>query len=219
MYHFPKIRITKMSYRCTALVNFTRCHLILIVTLFCLDPFLSTARAGIHFTLQSSLSENNLPLSSQNSRSGSASIAFDLGTYFRLGYTHRQTVNLSKGYVLTEDLESYKYRMEKNQSFSNSLDFTIILYYGAVFVPYLQLGVVKKDYLIASAVGEEDAITEPFSLPAVPNAGVGLGIRLNRNFSLKLSFSVSPGLKKTHPLLEAEPVWDTYTSIGISYNI
>ena len=175
----------------------------------------------VHFTLQSALSENNLPLSSQNSRSGSASIAFDLGTYFRIGYTHRQAINTNQGYVqVTSQPESYQYKMEETHSFSNSLDFTIILYYGRLFVPYIQVGAVKKDYFLVSAVGDDEPTESKISLPPVPNGGVGVGIRLNRNFSLKISLSVSPGLKKTTPdQSEPESVWDTFTSVGISYNI
>ena len=207
-----------MLHNCRVLVNFVRCRLV-VSLLFCCFVLDQQASAGIHFTLQSSLSENNLPLSSQNYRSGSASIAFDLGTYFRVGFTHRQSENLSTGYVISEDFNQYIYRMTKNQNFSNSLDFTVILYYGRIFVPYLQLGAVKKEYVIESTIGTLDTEKERYPLPPVPNAGVGLGIRLNRNFSLKLSFSVSPGIKKTHPMHEAEAVWDTFTSIGITYNI
>ncbi|NRA45330.1 MAG: hypothetical protein HRU09_10295 [Oligoflexales bacterium] len=179
------------------------------------------APAGIHFTLQSSLSENNFLLTSQNSRSGSASIAFDLGTYFRIGLTHRQAVNQSRGHfaVSNTDPKVYEYKEEETHVFSNSLDFTIILYYGRLFVPYLQIGAVKKDYQLVTTTENETKYTKA-SFDPVPNGGIGLGVRLNRNFSLKLSLSLSPGLKQSTPEQEkAEGVWDTYTSVGISYNI
>lgn len=184
--------------------------------------FSKSASAGVHFTLQSSLSENNFLLTSQNSRSGSASIAFDLGTYFRIGLTHRQAVNQSRGYFAIQDTDPliYEYKEEETHVFSNSLDFTIILYYGRLFVPYLQIGAVKKDYQLITANGDGDSSFVRKSFDPVPNGGIGLGVRINRNFSLKLSLSLSPGFKLSSPDQEkVEGVWDTYTSIGISYNI
>lgn len=177
------------------------------------------SRASIHFTLQSSFIQNNMPLSSQNARSGSASVAIDLGTYFRVGVTHRQAINKTKGYVLNETLGAYLYKMEQYHTFANSVDFTIILYYGRIFIPFLKIGVVKKDYLIVAAQDEKESITNSISIPPVPNGGIGVGIRINRNFSLKLSYTVSPGIRQSHPLLEPESVLDTYSSVGISYNI
>lgn len=177
--------------------------------------------AGVHFTLQSSLSENNLALTTQNSRSGSASVAFDLGTYFRIGVTHRQAISQKKGYVNIATTESpvYIYNMEQFHLFANSLELTMILYYGRIFVPYIQIGIVKKDYLTATAIRDEPKATSKVSVDPEPSGGIGLGIRLNRNFSLKLSYTVSRGIRQDHPGLPPESVLDSYTSVGISYNI
>lgn len=180
------------------------------------------AMATVHFTLESMLSQNNIPLSAQNNRSVSASVALDLGTFLRVGLTHRQSSNQTKGYIAddpTVENPAYSYRATNNVSFANSVDLTIILYYGQLFVPYLQLGMVKKDYLITVAEGNAASQTATFSLPPVPNGGIGVGIRLNRNFSLKLSYSVSPGVRQVAPNQEKEGVLDSFTSIGITYNL
>ena len=87
-------------------------------------------------------------------------------------------------------------------------------------MPYIQIGAVKKEYQLVSVVGDGEPEANKASPGPVPNGGIGLGVRLNRNFSLKLSLSLSPGLKLSSPEQEkAEGVWDTYTSVGISYNI
>lgn len=210
-----------MFYRHSLLAK----HIYYSIFSFIIIGFLGMAKpatAGIHFTLQSALSENNFLLTSQNSRSGSASIAFDLGTYFRIGLTHRQAINQSQGYFEVQGTSPvvYDYKEEETHVFSNSLDFTIILYYGRLFVPYLQVGAVKKDYQLITSNGESEQTNIKKSFDPVPNGGIGLGVRLNRNFSLKLSLSLSPGFKLSSPDQEkAEGVWDTYTSVGISYNI
>lgn len=175
--------------------------------------------AGVHFTLQGSFADNNLGLRTQDSRSASASVAFDLGTHFRLGVTHRQAMNTLEGYGENEATGNYDYSKETTLVYANSLDLTIILFYGEVFVPYVQVGVVRKDFTITSSINQSPAQTAQGTIPLVPNGGLGMGIRLNQNFSLKLSYSLSPGVRQTHPSLEGEPVWDSYTSIGVTYNI
>lgn len=181
----------------------------------------SVSLAGMHFTLQSALSVNNLALTKQDSRSGSASVAFDLGTYFRIGVTHRQAISRKEGYVSLSGAGSplYIYNSEQFHLFANSLELTVILYYGRIFVPYLQIGIVKKDYLTISAIGDEPEAHSKVSVDPEPSGGFGLGIRLNSNFSLKLSYTISRGIRQVHPSLPPESVLDSYTSVGISYNI
>lgn len=180
--------------------------------------FAQTALSGIHFTLQGSFSDNNLGLRIQNNRSASTSIAVDLGTYFRIGLTHRQSMNQLEGYVVDQETQNYFFSREQTLMVANSVDLTIILYYGRLLVPYIQLGTVKKFYDI-STINEYNPRTNQISTPMVPNGGVGVGVRINRNFSVKLSYSVSPGIKEHYPSLKKEGVLDSFTSVGVSYNI
>ncbi|MCB9229274.1 MAG: hypothetical protein H6618_06655 [Deltaproteobacteria bacterium] len=180
-----------------------------------------TALAGVHFTLQSSLSVNNLALTTQDSRSGSASVALDLGTYFRIGFTHRQSISKKEGYVNigSPTQPFYIYTMEQFHLFANSVELTVILYYGRIFVPYIQVGMVKKNYLSVTAIADDPEARTKDSTSPEPSGGVGLGIRLNKNFSLKLSYTVSQGLRQDHPALPREGVLDSDTSVGISYSL
>ena len=179
----------------------------------------SSLFASLHFSLQGSVSDNYLGLSTKNSRATSLSAAFDIGTYLRLGVTHRQGLEKIEGYVVDSSTSQYYYNERSVQSYANSIDFTIILYYGRVFVPYVQTGMVKKDYYITSSIENVTIAPVKLALAPVPNAGMGLGIILNKNFSLKLSYSVSEGIMQATPLSEAKKRLDSNTSIGISYKI
>ena len=180
--------------------------------------FAPTAWGALHFTLRGTLSDNNFLLKTQENSAASASISWDLGTVFRLGVTHRRSKNLLEGYTLDETTGLYSYASEKTESIANSIDLTIILYYGKVFVPFVQVGIVKKDYIITQALEDQAAIVEKIPTAPVPSGGLGLAIRLNKNFSLRLSHTLSPGAIQSHPDEQAKGALDSYTSVGISYN-
>lgn len=174
--------------------------------------------ANVHFTLKGTLSDSNYGLLTQANHAASASIEFDIGNYLRLGVTHRQARGLSEGYYeVVKNL--YEYRISKTQELANSLDLSVILYYGEIFVPYLQVGLVKKDYVIAQNQSDGSVLKDSISLPPIPNGGFGIGIRLNRNFSLKLSQTFSKAIKIPYPNAEPIPALDTYSSVGISYSL
>ena len=187
--------------------------------LLCVFLFSNHGFSATHLTLKGSLVNNNLGLNSQENFSGSASVAFDIGTYLRLGITHRRAESQIKGYRETSVTNEYRYEEERTDNIANSIDLTVILYYGRVFVPYIQLGMVRKEYTMTYMIENLSAIKKQYTLPAVPNAGIGLGIRLNSDFSLKLSYSVSQGIKQKRPDTPPEGVLDSYTSVGISYSI
>ena len=116
-----------------------------LALLMCLS-FSTSSQAALHLSLQGSVASNYLGLSSKNSRSVSLSAAFDLGTYFRLGVTHRQGLEKIQGYVADSSSTVYYYNERSINSYANSIDLTVILYYGRIFVPYVQTGFVKKEY-------------------------------------------------------------------------
>ena len=149
----------------------------------------------------------------------SLSAAFDLGTYFRLGVTHRQGLEKIQGYVADSSSTVYYYNERSINSYANSIDLTVILYYGRIFVPYVQTGFVKKEYYISSSI--ENITIDPvrLSLAPVPNAGAGLGIIINKNFSLKLSYSVSEGILQDTPASAPKRILDSNSSVGLTYKI
>jgi hypothetical protein len=172
----------------------------------------------VYFTLSGSQSQNNVPYQTYVSRAGSASMAVDMGEYFRIGYTHRQEFSNNYGFkTSTTDPSTYTEFLSQTKVVSNSIDLNIILYAGDLFIPYLSAGAVVKTYYSAfsSIDGAESA---SITLPPVPNLGGGVGVRLSRSFSLKLSYTVSPGVRQEPGGIQ-EGILDTYSSLGITYQL
>jgi len=174
---------------------------------------------AVHFTLRGSSSDSNLGLQTQSTQSASASVAMDIGAHFRLGLTHRQDVSAQRGYSQVEKGGQYFFTQTTTRLSANSVDFTVILFYGEIFVPYVMTGLIMKNYLVESIAPAGERTVTPISLPAVPNAGFGVGLRINRNFSLKLSYTVSPGVIQPDPESEPRGILDKVASVGITYNI
>ena len=145
-------------------------------------------------------------------------MAVDMGEYFRIGYTHRQEFSNNYGFkTSTTDPSTYTEFLSQTKVVSNSIDLNIILYAGDLFIPYLSAGAVVKTYYSAfsSIDGAESA---SITLPPVPNLGGGVGVRLSRSFSLKLSYTVSPGVRQEPGGIQ-EGILDTYSSLGITYQL
>jgi hypothetical protein len=164
-------------------------------------------------------SSNNVPYQTYEARGGSGSIAFGLGQYLRLGYTHRQDYKGNEGYnaTVSGDTVTFSYFINKTTETSNSLDLTIILYAGETFVPYLLAGGVVKRYDVAITQNNETR-TGSYPNPLEPNLGAGLGFRLNQEFTLKFQYLVSPG-KYQEPGGEEIGVWDRYSEVGLTYEL
>lgn len=172
----------------------------------------------VYFTLGGSQSQNNVPYQTYVSRAGSASVAVDVGEYFRVGYTHRQEFSNNYGYkASTNDPSLYSEFLSQTKVVSNSVDLNIILYAGDLFIPYLSAGAVVKSYSseMSSIDGTESS---RITLPPAPNLGGGVGVRLSRSFSLKLSYMVSPGVRQEPGGIQ-EGILDTYSQLGITYQL
>jgi hypothetical protein len=87
-----------------------------------LASFSNFLDGATHFTLRLSATNNNLGLSMQESKSGSASISFDLGDIFQIGVTHRQAFNKSEGYEFDKTTSLYYLQEETMHNMANSLD-------------------------------------------------------------------------------------------------
>jgi hypothetical protein len=189
------------------------------------------AHAVIYLTGSVSASQSNAGFQTHNSRGGSGTVAFDLGRYVRLGFTHRQDLQSSSGYVadseggcdISDDTSLGERCLDyesKTHIISNSVDFTLILYEGDVFVPFVMAGGIVKTYRFeirkeGTDTLKEGPITDKFPRP---NLGIGMGIRLNREFSLKLSYTTSPGARYT-PDGEVHSAYDKVTSLGLTYQL
>ena len=173
------------------------------------------ARAALHLSLGGSHSESNAGYQKIESGAGSAGLSIDLGDYFRVGFTHRQELSSTSGYQLKEATNQYVYFQSVSHVTSNAVDLTLILYAGEIVTPFIFAGVNVKHY--STDTQEADGTREHMELTYPgPQGGAGLGIRLNQKFSLKITYTMSPGIKQL-PGEQAVSTTDTYTQVGISY--
>ena len=183
--------------------------------LLCLES--GSSYAVMHLSLSGSHSDSNAGLQKIEAGSLSASVAFDLGDYFRLGYTHMQQLQSAIGNTQDQETKVYTAIRSKSHVVSHSVDLTAILYAGEIFTPYIFAGMGVKTYNIENKEGDKPTEKTTVTIPN-PNGGAGMAIRLNQKFSLKLSYTVSPGVKQ-EPNKPQEGTTDSYAQIGIQYSL
>jgi opacity protein-like surface antigen len=182
------------------------------------------AFSAIHFGLSGSAATSHLGLETHKTQSGKASVAVDLGSYFRLSLGAMRQIQNESGYKnFTDDdnAEAIPYKATTAQNVY-SLDFIAVLYAGEIFTPYLFVGAAFKNYEISvSSEGGPNESTQ-FSFGPVPQYGAGLAVALSKDFSLKLTYTMSDGVVKDPAKPEEDPgrrVSDTRVDIGISYKL
>lgn len=179
------------------------------------------AIAGVHLAVDGSASNNDMGLQNNKRSMIRGSVSFDVGSHLRVGVTHRLDTMITSGY--RQSSTNINYYFEKNQTdvASNSLDLTLILFYGDLLVPYIQAGAIVKDYYVKEQSGGITYILDPGESPPQPSAGAGLNIVLTKQFNLKLSYDVSPGYKIASPSEQEkiQMVLDTTTSVGLVYKL
>lgn len=181
----------------------------------------------VYVTGSVSASTSNVPMQTNQSQAGSGSLAVDLGQYIRIGLTHKQEFQVSSGYkdtaetdsTTTETPSNYVEVASRTHVVSNSLDLTLILYEGQIFLPYLTIGGVVKNYRFDTEEAGQSPKSIKGSVGPVPNVGAGIGFRLNKEFTLKFSFTASPGLTQKPGETEPKGAWDKNTSIGLTYQL
>jgi hypothetical protein len=187
------------------------------------------ASAAVYLTGSVSGSTTNAGLQTYESEGAAASIAFDIGTFMRLGFTHKQQIQRTKGWTgetaddcaFDTDVSGCKDYKSRTHVTANSIDLTVILYPGEVVVPFLLGGVIVKSYETESTRGTgDDAVVEKAVYPSgpVPNIGGGLSFRLSKQFSLKLQYTASPGVMQKPDGTE-QRLWDKDASIGLTYQL
>lgn len=179
------------------------------------------ANAGVSVGLSGSGSQNNAGLESYQTSSGTVSLSMNLGEYIRVGANHRRAFEHRKGLKANGDTY-YRFKNDLDSSIY-SLNLTLVLYNGLVS-PYIFGGIANKYYTNKFTYDFDQPIvhTSKFSLTEVPTYGFGVAIFLNRSFSLKISQTYSPG-----KVIDIDPqgnetedkALDSYTQVGISYNI
>ncbi len=175
----------------------------------------SSAFGAVHLTLGGSHSQSNAGYQKVESGAGSAALSLDLGEYFRVGLTHREELASTTGFHAVASTNTYSYFKSRSNISSNGVDLTLVLYNGEIITPYVFCGVTQKHYVITTV--EADGTTDHFDMTQPgPQAGMGLGIRLNQKFSLKISYTMSIGQTQI-PGNPAQSATDTFTQIGLSY--
>lgn len=200
----------------------------MVLSVLVLVAYAPNSFGTVYVTGSVSASTSNVPMQTNESQAGSGSLAVDLGRYIRLGLTHKQEVQYSSGYKDTSATDStttattpanYVEVSSRTHIISNSLDLTLILYEGQIFLPYLTIGGVVKNYRFDTAEAGQTPKSMKGSVGPVPNIGAGIGFRLNKEFTLKFSFTASPGLTQKPGEDEPKGAWDKNTSIGLTYQL
>ena len=179
------------------------------------------ALAKISIGLSGSGSQNNAGLEKHKTSSGSVNVSFSLGEHVRVGANHRQANERREGLKPSET--SY-YRFTSNLVSSTfSLNLTLVLHNGRIS-PYIFGGIANKYYTNKFTYEFDSPITHKtdFKLTEVPTYGFGVAIFLNRQFSLKITQTFSPGKVVNfdeNGNEREEEAFDSYTQVGISYNI
>jgi hypothetical protein len=173
--------------------------------------------SAMHLSLSGSHSDSNAGLQKIQGGSLSGSVSFDLGSYFRLGYTHLQQLQSAAGYTQDADTKEYTAIKSKSHVVSHSVDLTAVLYAGEIFTPYVFVGMGVKSYNIENKEGDKPAEKISVAIPN-PNGGAGMAVRLTQKFSLKLTYTVSPGVKQ-EPNKPQESTTDSYAQVGIQYTL
>ncbi len=186
--------------------------------------------AAVHVTGSVKAGTLSAGYQSTDSKGASASLSVDLGRYIRIGLTHEQQITTSEGYENpdgedTKDIDGDGVKdpqptYSQQHVYSNSLDLQVVLYEGDLFVPYLLGGIIGKRYVV-TARNMVNGTMDNFdiTLPPGPNLGAGLGVRLNKDFTLKLQYTVSPGYTMKPGDEKPKSVLDRNMNIGLTYQI
>jgi hypothetical protein len=186
------------------------------------------ALAFVYVSISGSDSSSNGGLQTYGSIGGSASISFDLASFLRLGYTYKQEYQTANGFAGAtssdctdiDNLNNCETYSSSTRQVANSVDLTILLYQGQTFTPFLLAGAIKKDYETKTQTGTVESDVNYSQKIPQPNGGAGLYIRMTKDFSLKITYTVSPGQRLEDPISKKiDSVLDKETDVGISYQL
>ena len=188
----------------------------------------STAYSYVNLGISGFTSLANVDLEKVNNNSISASVGVGLLSNLIIGINHRRIYSNRDGYKRNSYTDSntnsdymvYIPFKDQSETISNSINLTVILYKGFTS-PFIFGGVTRKDYTSTVTLGEQSS-TQKFSMPIAPNFGAGVSFKISRSFSFKITETLSPGLQTyfdDEGNEQKKKVNDTYTELGISYNL
>jgi hypothetical protein len=221
----------QLQKKISPIFNLHKISSVTIITLLVV-PFLeSKALAVLFLTGSVSSSIANAGFQTYESRYGSGSLGFDLGRYIRLQYTYSQEYASSYGYkdqnagssgqkqtATDNDCSQCTESRSMTRVIGNSLDLQIVLYEGTVLVPYITLGSIIKTYEMRLVENGVETGHDPVTMGPLPNLGLGVGLRLNKDFTLKISYITSPSVAQERGE-EPRSTWDKKVTVGLTYQI
>jgi len=193
-------------------------YLLLVVLLSTLTA--SELRAGITLGIAGSQSKSHLGLQELSTVSGKGSISVDLGSYIRLGYAYSQAFQHQEGYenkAAEDEPKELVYREQDIRQTAHTVNLFVVLFAGEIFTPYIFGGMAMKYYVIDTKEEGKDPVRETGSGPS-PNGGAGLSIALNKNFSMKFTYTLSMASKEDY-YGKKTAATDTQFDVGLSYKI
>lgn len=192
------------------------------------------AQAGVSISGSLASSSTNVPLQTAVSTYGSASVDIDMGRFVRLGLTYGEEYQRSRGWkkidpathsvaTKTDPLDCVSasacaLSISTTHIIENSVGLTIILWEGQILMPFIMVGAITKTYTFQIEEGGTLGTTTGKE-PVMPNLGAGVGIRLNRQFTLKISQQASPGIALQAGDEKPRSVWDRRMTLGLSYQL
>lgn len=181
------------------------------------------ALAVISYSIAASGSNNYYGIQTHESKGGSIGIEYAVTPRFSLGLQHRQELVNQQGYNEVRDekdavVVGYSAFQRESRIISNAATVTVSLYQGETLAPYAFVGVAKN--LIHTSVTEEGETSDFRTAPWGPQAGLGLSVKMSKQFFLKLSYTGSPGSVVRDPRSDPNDqvaTTNSYSQIGISY--
>jgi hypothetical protein len=196
---------------------------------------ISTASyAGISVTGSVSTSTTNVPLQITTMQYGSAGIDFDLGQYIRFGLNYGVQLSTTSSYQPPASGSSGSANLadptcptvgscvsviNQTKITERGSAFTLILWAGEIFMPYVTVGGLVKNYTFATQVNDGPVEERRGQTPVSVSLGGGLVCRLNRDFSLKMNAQISPGVTMSPGDGTPRMTWDKKNTIGLTYQI
>lgn len=194
----------------------------------------TSALAGVSVTGSVSTSTTNVPLQITTMQYGTAGVDFDLGQYIRFGLNYGVQLSTTSVYQppaggsngsanladpTCPTVGSCVSVVNRTVITERGSGFTLILWAGEIFMPYVTVGGVVKNYTFTTQVNDGTAEERKGQTPVSVSLGGGLVCRLNRDFSLKMNAQISPGVTMSPGDPTPRMTWDKKNTFGLTYQI
>lgn len=183
-----------------------------------------TALAQWTFSLSGTEDISHSGLNKVTDSKWTAGVSVYVLQYMSIGITHSQVQKATIGERQIGTTNVYEEFEDTVRIKSNGINISLILYSGRV-TPYIFGGIMRKWYYYKwmyeeSTQGEYRTYEPPENgEDNLWNAGIGLSIPVNYNFSIKIKRSWSEGKTLDSDTGEEDTVYDTYTEIGLTYKL